>query len=79
MGKKENIEALVSQIMRNITWSTKFWSQAWKDEFASRLASEVEAHLTLRATDEFLGHAKNCVLRVGGYACTCKKAQSTRR
>ena len=51
MDKKENIEALVSQVMRSITQSTKFWSQAWKDEFASRLASEVEAHLTLRAKD----------------------------
>jgi hypothetical protein len=51
MGKNETIENLVSQVMRSIVWSTKFWSQAWKDEFASRLASEVETHLTPRAAD----------------------------
>lgn len=55
MGKNETIENLVSQVMRSIMWSTKFWSQGWKDEFASRLASEVEAHLTQRAPD--LGQA----------------------
>jgi len=53
MGKNEYIENLVSQVMRSIMWSTKFWSQAWKDEFASRLASEVQAHLTKRALDAF--------------------------
>lgn len=29
--------------------------------------------------DEFNGHAYNCGLSIGGLACTCGKAQSTRR
>ena len=30
-------------------------------------------------SDEFTGHLDNCVLRMGGYACTCVTSKSTRR
>ena len=30
-------------------------------------------------SDEFSGHANNCVLRSGGYACTCGAVETARR
>lgn len=42
------------------------------------IASSKAAQPSVQA-DEFSGHASNCVLRSGGYACTCGIAETTRR
>ena len=48
-------------------------------ERGERELSYAETRLTRRAADEFSGHANNCVLRSGGYACTCGAVEATRR
>ncbi len=46
--------------------------------FAKWLEEREAAQQSVQA-DGFSGHANNCVLRSGGYACTCGFAEITRR
>lgn len=51
-----------------------------KMDFTQRVTWLIEhANQQSVQADEFSGHANNCVLRSGGYACTCGAAETTRR
>ncbi len=54
-------------------------SHAMQRHLARHLEEWEASRPTKRGADEFSGHANNCVLRSGGYACTCGFAEIARR